>query len=520
MIKGRKLNVKTKKNSNKVVMIATLVMAVGVIVISGVTYALWNTTEKQDGFNQVNISCLDLVVSDNKPINLVNAYQLSDNEALEQVPYSFKITNHCNNSEFVDIKLDLKSTNTLALTDIKAVLKSDITYIEPVTINNLLDDTTDQAGYSAKHLITTEVSGNTTKEYKLYLWIKEDAAYESISNKQFEGKIDIVNHNGNILATDYVRNLSSSDTTTLAYDETVDNNLRYVGATPNNYVNFNGELWRIIGVMNNVDNGTGVQESRIKLIRDESLGNYPFYDECADENWTDNGDGTYTCSSYRYSNNWPNSTANEVLNIYYNSGTHAVYHGNIFINNNWVDYQTSSVNFTNNGLNSTSKSLIGTTTYYLGGYTWDDNGTYDLKTLNTVYFYTAERINNPINNYNTLIWNGILGLMYPSDYGYASNGNAEGNNCKMISLNKWHEQMYATCKNNDWVYDSSIFQSTMTPRIDTYYNISYISSFGYVHINDSGKSFGIRPVLYLKSTVKIVNDGQNGSSSKPYNLSL
>ena len=68
--------------------------------------SLWNTTKKQEGFNQVNISCLDLVVNDNKPINLVNSYQLSDNEALEQVPYSFKITNNCNEDEYVSIQLE------------------------------------------------------------------------------------------------------------------------------------------------------------------------------------------------------------------------------------------------------------------------------------------------------------------------------------------------------------------------------------------------------------------------------
>ena len=35
----------------------------------------------------------------------------------------------------------------------------------------------------------------------------------------------------------------------LVYDETVDNNLRFIGTAPENYVWFNNELWRIIGVM-------------------------------------------------------------------------------------------------------------------------------------------------------------------------------------------------------------------------------------------------------------------------------
>src|SRR5574344_1562958 len=51
-----------------------------------------------------------------------------------------------------------------------------------------------------------------------------------------------------------------SHTTEIVTDGTSDNNLRYIGATPNNYVSFNGELWRIIGVMNNIDNGSGTKE--------------------------------------------------------------------------------------------------------------------------------------------------------------------------------------------------------------------------------------------------------------------
>ena len=39
-------------------------------------------------------------------------------------------------------------------------------------------------------------------------------------------------------------------------------NVRYYGANPNNYINFNDELWRIIGI---VDNNT-------KIVRNSSLG--------------------------------------------------------------------------------------------------------------------------------------------------------------------------------------------------------------------------------------------------------
>ena len=48
---------------------------------------------------------------------------------------------------------------------------------------------------------------------------------------------------------------------------------RYIGANPNNYVKFNDELWRIIGVFD-TDDGTGKVEKRMKIIRNESIGDY------------------------------------------------------------------------------------------------------------------------------------------------------------------------------------------------------------------------------------------------------
>ena len=44
----------------------------------------------------------------------------------------------------------------------------------------------------------------------------------------------------------YITNLAKTDTVNLAYDDTEDKNLRYIGEDPNNYILFNDELWRVI----------------------------------------------------------------------------------------------------------------------------------------------------------------------------------------------------------------------------------------------------------------------------------
>ena len=74
-------------------------------------------------------------------------------------------------------------------------------------------------------------------------------------------------------ATAYIESLSSVDTSLIA-DNTDDNNLRYTGIDPNNYILFNNELWRIIGVMNNVETSAGIKESLLKIRKSELLGIY------------------------------------------------------------------------------------------------------------------------------------------------------------------------------------------------------------------------------------------------------
>ena len=140
---------------------------------------------------------------------------------------------------------------------------------------------------------------------------------------------------------------------------------RYIGKNPNNYVKFNDELWRIIGVFD-VDDGTGKIEKRMKIIRNESIGSVY---------WDSNN-----------SNEWSTASLKATLN----TGT----------------FYT--------GLNDMAKSMIGDAKWYLGGtrnMTSSSNGLvshyYKNERGTTVYVYGSRSTN----------WTGKVGLMYPSDYG-------------------------------------------------------------------------------------------------------
>ena len=233
---------------------------------------------------------------------------------------------------------------------------------------------------------------------------------------------------------------------------------RYRGKVPKNYVTFNNEVWRIIGVFP-VDDGNGNIENRIKLIRNESIG---------DKFW----DGSV-------SNNWARpATLNTELNTTY-------------LNN----------------LDSTSKSMIGNTKYYLGGYS-------NSKIQKDVMYQYERKIQNTTNNEfyygsNPNSWVGKLGLMYASDYGYAVS-----DECTQTLYNYYN----AICKNNNWLFKGN--NEWILPQAASYsFNAFIVYPIGRVNYDSVNYfQYGVRPVLYLISSAKIT--GGNGTSSSPYTLGL
>lgn len=248
-------------------------------------------------------------------------------------------------------------------------------------------------------------------------------------------------------------------------------------------------LWRMIGVMNNVDDGTGKKESRIKIIRDESIGVY---------SWDMNSDVSYD-------NDWTTSTLAELLNsgAYYNRTTGIYYNG--------AGPDVVSLDFTSTGLTSEAKSMIGDAVWNLG----ETRSWYLLSSE----FYDAERSNQQYEAIRPTVWTGRIGLMYPSDYGYATSGgsNLNRNECLNMGIYYWHHNSssnYPDCYNNDWLYKNSNGQWSISP-IDEH-NVFLFNENGafapYVFAY-----YDVFPSAFLNSSVKIV-DG-DGTRENPFVLS-
>ena len=348
-----------------------------------------------------------------------------------------------------------------------------------------------------------EPNNNMATRVKCTLHFKKSHFSESVVACGIEGNN----------ASSCISSYASDNPVDLAYDETSDNNLRYIGADPDNYVLFNNELWRIIGVMNNVDNGSGTKESRLKIIRNDSIGSYSW-----DTSTSNNGHGI---------NEWSQADIMKLLNPGYESESVG---GSLYYNRqagncyNALYNGYSACDFTSVGLTSEAKSLFTSTVWHTGSN--DVNNTYiSIKTSN---FYEFERSSNTgkictngtyCNDTveRTTSWTGYVGLIYPSDYGYATSGGRKMTRdiCLktfMADLSNWDE-----CYNDNWLLGTIWTMMPYAWEDGAYTAFNVLSSGNVVH-NATYTTIGVQPVVYLKSTVKITSG--RGSTQDPFRLSL
>ena len=288
-------------------------------------------------------------------------------------------------------------------------------------------------------------------------------------------------------------------------------NIRYYGASPNNYVYFNCdsypstncELWRIIGVF----------DGKIKLIRNKTIDLY---------SWDNKNKSTGAETAYG-KNDWTTARLMKLLNpstyyttdandngkgqsLYWNATSGACYSGQ----NN----ATISCNFTSTGIKDTTRNMIAETTWNLGG--WNTSDIY------SNVMYEKERGTTTVSNPSDGItrattWTGKIALPYPSDYGYAT----DLSKCSQTLFNYNSGTDSYACRSNDWMY--SIITNSgindgwlLTPYSGYAYMAFGVHSSGYVNGYGVYTAFMVAPVLYLGSDQDIVSG--DGSQSNPYQL--
>ncbi len=337
--------------------------------------------------------------------------------------------------------------------------------------------------------------------------IKETVVpYEIVNQDNFNGGLVAINTSGTL------------------YDETAGNQTireyRYNELDVNNYIYYNCkdneepsasncEIWRIVGVFKD-ENG----DEHLKIVRNNVLTGDMFPE-------------TFFANNVTYK-------------IRYSSDSEMAYWNNPKITN-YNDWTTAGLQYWLNAgsdketkkasdgymsyLSKNSKDMIAKTKYHLGAVMNQyPNGKI---TDGPVEASAHERdiescIDNTGNSAtasgcrvwsgNKAIWEGSIALLYPSDYGYSAHkgywyvglGSFSGN-----SSNSSWLQKTANHSSYEWL---------LSPiSHDSFYVASW-SSDG--PVDESGVNYNgfVRPCLYLKSKVKIM-DG-DGSKSKPFVLNL
>src|SRR5574344_1599651 len=516
----------TKKIRNqKRILIGCLIITV--LIMIGFTYAYYRKTVTQTSPNTgATLTCLNTTLTDKtSAINIAEAIAIPDAEGLTTDPYTFTITNNCSTYVKASINLEVLSTSTFDSSHIRVALVGEgITPTASSILSSNQTATATISGATSYTIKTNVILGpNSNKSFDLRAWVDKDTTLEQGMNKIFNSKITVVSdayknpsneaekfawiHNGEVTTNGGMKSISQAATTQLR----ATTEYRYYGANPNNYVTFNGELWRIIGVFE-TENESGTLEYRVKLIRNESKGSYS-YDTSADavnggygiNEWSQADLMKLLNPGYESNQDLNNSGTTITVNnsLYWTKGSGTCYSGE--------SNATKACNFTSTGLGTEAKSMIDKAKFYTAG--WNTNGItsnqiYTYERGNTVYTGTSDGVTR------TTSWIGYIGLMYISDYGYATDESLCGS-----STTLYNYYTNAACHTNDWLWKSSSSQWwSVVPNSSISYYVWYVYSNGYANYGSAYYGSAVGPVLYLKSNVQIT--GGEGSSANPYTLAI
>ena len=363
---------------------------------------------------------------------------------------------------------------------------------------------------ASNYSITANSTIPTTQNWNFTAtFINLDSDQQGNTDKSMDAEIIIQQNELKPTLADYITNLYTEDgvnglyyhdgvgSYTNADQEAGDNSYRYAGANPNNFVCFgpgaeaegtcaNDNLYRIIGIFDD-DKDSNYQ---IKLIKADYTTSAML--------GTDGRDyvGTYSSVISNYKGSMDTST---IATYSWNYDTSVSQFGS----NNWTTSEFNKINLNTNYWNylgTTWQNLIAQTTWHLVGMTSSSN--------TAKAFYDGER-NNAGYGSNPTTYTDEIGLMYPSDYGYAASPDAWATN-----LDDYEN---STITANNWMY-MGLSEWTINPSSSGSSLVFDVNFNGHLYYNVANVGYAARPVFYLESNVEL--NGGSGTSSDPYRLAV
>ncbi len=531
---------------NKKIMLLVLGILIVVLGTIGISYAAWTLTLEQETTNVIKTGCFQVTFTDANPINLQNAFPITNEEGASLTPYTFKIENTCDSYASYQINLEVLDSTTFDDLSYMKLIFNEETQVSSAKLFTAFDSVTPTLNNAvdSKKLDIGYLNGKETKTFNLRLWMGSDTpSIEEYMKRNLYCKITVTaSHIKEPPKSPEEQNKEyiiseSEENTIILDDETVDHNLRYIGANPDNYIDIgdrdaagNPILWRIIGLMNNISDATGNKSTNLKITRASSIGNFS-WDSSKNSINTGYGINSWNDADLMKLLN-PNFETNTDLN---DSGSTVTINNSLYWNkangvcyNNWHN-ETTNCDFTNSGLSEAAKAYIEEVIWNVGS---NDGQTNTYQNTIASKFYESERSENTGKICNSSsscndtlkrnhLWTGFVGLMYPSDYAYATSGGTSTDRftCLNTAIYDWSSKI-SDCHNNSWLRDSTNPKWTMTPTAMSSFSsqVFRVMTSGYMDANDAYYGISVYPTVYLKNSVKIVTG--EGTITNPFQIEL
>ena len=497
-----------KKNRNIILLIISFVFLT--MLVLGMTYAYFDLKTGGETESTMNIGGAEIsaTYSFSNSINITDALPGTNPIASKDFVVRYKNTSNEEYKVYLKAVIDY-STFTNAEND--GVLYYDI--YSGTDHSTLVQDKTAFPTISSGKAILKEISIPTnstgTLNYRINFYFPESDKLQNPDGQLvLNASISVESDNSLKYTPTLLKKIDlmyqyESGTNGLEQDDTTDKNIRYTGANPKNYVEFanTGELWRIVGVFN-VKDSTGKIERKIKLVRNESLGSY---------SWDATGNDNYGF------NNWTEADLkNELNGDYLNTSLTANktnWYNSYWTSNGPVFRQTGVFDYTK-VIKSNYQNMISESVWNIGGNSYTDSAPY---TLNLLSQYNRERGTITYQNSRPTEWTGKVGLIYASDYGYASTLAECHENLRAgvtYENDKW-DYSNGKCKTDNWLFKNSWYW-ILSPYSGNSPDVFRVLGDGAVLYSTASTSGGVWPAVFLKSDILIASG--TGEKDSPYRL--
>lgn len=432
----------------------------------GTGYGLWLATHNNSEKTSTTLNCFKVYFSNSGIIEMKNIDSIINEEGIETSPYTLTITNVCETTKELQVRLNILEDTTVPLKGLTITAAGNISQETTAYENLATTKTTEKNVKESKLIGLVKVEPNETVRTNIRIWFDEKKAPNINPEEILKAKFEFIDTESSIKSSfsEILIAKKNDETKTPTYNtiSTTEEGLYkigdtyyYRGAITNNYVNFANLTWRIVSINS---------DKTIKLILDKSAGYQAFS--------TKTNAPDYTGLKYIYNNVEINNDINNYLL-------------------NWY-----TTNITNNNLDK-----------YVAPFNFCNDASYSIDNFHTYY-----------NAYNRLVTNkepSITCEKRSADYGGTYNQKVGLLTADEVNI---AGGLYNTNNTSYYLANGENFIS-ITPA--EYYNykasVFAVNNSGALVITPTTTQYGVRPVINLNSELTVSGEG---TINNPYTIDI